>query len=92
MITLADVNITTNKTGQNTVATLNGKIAIEEGRGRMVVRDATTNRELNVVDADGYTFSDATDRRIRIGNSPNRDRVGEWISKPGEDVIDLLSQ
>lgn len=90
MISVTDVNITTTKSGQNAVQTLNGKISIEEGRGRMVIRDAITNRELNIVDADGYTFADAANRRIRIGNDPTRSRVGNWISKPGKDVIALL--
>lgn len=91
MIDINDVQIETNYLGQNTVATLNGKIAIEEGRGRMVVRDANTNRELTVVDYDGFTFADPADRRIRMGNDPSRTRVGLWISKPSEDVIDLLN-
>lgn len=76
--------------GNNIVGTLNGKIQIEEGSGRMVVRDATTNRELNVVDGDGYTFSDDNERRLRIGNNPQRTRVNMWLSPDGTDVISLL--
>lgn len=91
MIDINDVQISTTYLGQNTVTTLNGKISIEEGRGRMVIRDAINNRELTVVDDDGFTFADSNDRRIRIGNSPNNDRVGVWVSKPGIDVIDTIN-
>lgn len=90
MITLTDVDITTKREGQNTVATLNGAIAIQEGRGRLVIYDPITQRELNVVDNTGYLFSDATDRRIKLGLKPDLSDVGLYISKAGEDVIDLL--
>lgn len=76
--------------GQSSVATLGGQIKLEQGRGRLVIYDPITQRELNVVDREGYTFSDATVRRIRIGQSPTGDRVGIWVSKPGIDVIDNL--
>ena len=90
MITLNDVSITTNKTGQNTVATLNGAIAIEEGRGRLVIRDSVTNRELNIVDSTGYLFADASDRRIKLGLKPDLSDVGLYITRSGVDVIDEL--
>lgn len=76
--------------GQSSVSTLGGQIKLEQNRGRLVVYDPETQRELNVVDRQGYTFSDATVRRIRIGSSPNDDRVGIWVSKPTIDVITQL--
>jgi hypothetical protein len=74
--------------GQKSTSTLAGDIRLEEGRGRLVIYDPDTARELNVVDRTGYLFSDATDRRIKLGS--HDDEVGFWISKPSEDVIDLL--
>lgn len=74
--------------GQNSVSTLNGAIKIEEGRGRMVIYDSITNNELVKVDRTGFLFNDGTDRRILLGSYATR--VGLWISKVGEDVIDLL--
>lgn len=84
------ITTTTQKSGQNTVATLNGAIAIEEGRGRLVIRDSVTNRELSVTDSTGYLFADSADRRIKLGLKPDNSDVGLYISKQGEDVIDLL--
>lgn len=75
-------------TGQKSVSTLGGQISIQEGRGRMVVYDSTTQQELTVVDRTGFLFSDGTDRRIKLGSYAAR--VGLWISKPGNDVITLL--
>lgn len=74
--------------GQNSVSTLGGQIRLEEGRGRLVIYDPETERELTVVDRTGFLFSDATDRRIRLGVSLGR--VGLWISKQGQDVDTLL--
>lgn len=76
--------------GQSSVSTLGGQIKLEQGRGRLVVYDPVSQRELNVVDSEGYTFADDQVRRIRIGLSPTRDRVGVWVSKPGIDVITQL--
>ena len=76
-------------TGSSSVSTLNGDIRLEQSRGRLVVYNPITQQELNVVDSTGYLFSDANDRRIKIGSFGTR--VGLWISKEGEDVIDLLS-
>lgn len=77
-------------TGQSSVSTYGGQIRLEQASGRLVIYDPITQRELNVVDRTGYLFSDATDRRIKIGTAPDDGRVGIWQSKPGEDVIDLL--
>lgn len=75
--------------GQNSVATLSGNIRLEEGRGRLVVYDSVTNNELVTLDRTGFLFNDGTNRRIKLGSYATR--VGLWISKEGEDVIDLLS-
>lgn len=87
---MADYKEKVSYRGSVNVQTLSGDIRIEEGRGRMVIYDPITQRELNVVDRTGYLFSDANSRRIKIGSAPDDGRVGIWVSKPGEDVIDLL--
>lgn len=74
--------------GQNSVSTLGGQIRLEEGQGRLVVYDPVNQNELTVLDRTGFLFSDGADRRIKLGSYASR--VGLWISKPGEDVIDLL--
>lgn len=74
--------------GQSSTSTLSGDIRLEEGRGRMVVYDPTTQTELTTLDRTGFLFSDGTDRRIKLGSYASR--VGLWISKEGNDVIDLL--
>lgn len=76
--------------GQRSTSTLGGEIRIEEGRGRLVIYDALTQREINVVDRTGYTFSDDDERRIKIGNAPDDGRIGQWITKDGKDVIQEL--
>lgn len=74
--------------GQNIISTLGGSIRIEEGRGRMVIQDPTTLVELVNIDRTGFLFSDGIDRRIKLGSFAAR--VGLWISREGEDVIDIL--
>lgn len=73
---------------QGLVSTLSGEIQIQEGQGRMVIYDPSTQVELVNIDRTGFLFSDGTDRRIKLGAFATR--VGLWISKEGEDVIDLL--
>ena len=75
--------------GQGLVSTLGGEIQIQESLGRMVIYDSATQVELVNIDRTGFLFSDGTDRRIKLGSFATR--VGLWISKEGEDVIDLLS-
>lgn len=75
-------------TGQKNVSTFNGAITIDEMRGRMVIYDSQTNNDLVTIDRTGFLFSDGTDRRIKLGSYALR--VGLWISKPGQDVINLL--
>lgn len=75
-------------TGQGLVSTLGGDIQIQEGLGRMVIYDPVSQVELVNIDRTGFLFSDGTDRRIKLGSFATR--VGLWISKDGEDVIDLL--
>jgi len=74
--------------GQRTIATLNGVIKLEEGRGRLAIYDPDTNNELVVLDRSGFLFSDGDTRRIKLGSYMGR--VGLWMSKPGLDVITLL--
>jgi len=75
--------------GNNLISTLGGQIQIDEGRGMMRIYDSVTQNDLVVIDRTGFLFSDGVDRRIKIGSFATR--VGLWLSKPGEDVIDLLS-
>lgn len=82
------VNDVTTYRGQNTISTLNGDIKLETGRGRLAIYDPALNTELVVLDRTGFLFSDGTDRRIKLGSYALR--VGFWMSKDGEDVIDLL--
>ena len=74
--------------GNNLISTLGGQIQIDEGRGLMRIYDSTTGTDLVHIDRTGFLFSDGTDRRIKLGSYASR--VALWISKPGEDVIDLL--
>lgn len=46
--------------------------------------------ELVKVNSTGFLFSDSTDRRIKIGTSPDDGRVGIWTTEPGIDVIEEL--
>lgn len=79
-------NITT--PGQGIVSSLNGQIQIDEAQAKMRIYDPVLSTDLVVIDRTGFLFSDGTDRRIKLGSYASR--VGLWISKPGEDVIDLL--
>jgi len=75
--------------GQNIVSSLNGQIQIEESLARMRIYDPALGVDLVTIDRTGFLFNDGTDRRIKLGSYATR--VGLWISKEGEDVIDLLS-
>ena len=79
-------NITT--PGQGIVSSLNGQIQIDEAQAKMRIYDPVLSTDLVVIDRTGFLFSDGTDRRIKLGSYATR--VGLWISKPGEDVIDAL--
>lgn len=72
------------------VSTLSGDIRLEQSKGRLVIYDTITQRELVEIDRTGFLFSDANNRRIKIGSAPDDGRVGNWISKPGTDVITQL--
>lgn len=80
-------NITT--PGQGLVSSLNGQIQIDQAQAKMRIYDPQLATDLVVIDRTGFLFSDGTDRRIKLGSYATT--VGFWISKPGEDVIDLLS-
>lgn len=79
-------NITT--PGQGLVSSLNGQIQIDEAQAKMRIYDPQLSTDLVTIDRTGFLFSDGTDRRIKLGSFAMR--VGLWISKPGEDVIDEL--
>lgn len=88
MIDFNQVTVRTGTGGDGRVQTLSGSITLEEATGRLVVRDGVTNDELVRLDRDGFLFNDGNNRRILLGRYATR--VGLWISRPGEDVIDLL--
>jgi hypothetical protein len=48
------------------------------------IQRGTDGRSGNII------ISDDTNRRILIGRSPDDNRIGIWVSKPGQDVIRLL--
>jgi hypothetical protein len=52
------VTDTRTHSGQNMVATLNGEISIEQGSGRMVIRDPTTQTPIQVHDRSGSHYND----------------------------------
>lgn len=52
--------------GQKTVSTLNGEIKIEEGRGRMVIRDPETQNEIQVHDRQGSHYNDDQGREMTL--------------------------
>lgn len=74
--------------GAESTSTLSGDIRLEQGRGRLVIYDPSTGRELVNIDRTGFLFSDGSTRRIKLGSYATR--VGFWMSKPGQDVITLL--
>lgn len=61
MIDFNQVSIRTSYPGQPTVSTLDGTISIEEGRGRMVIRDSVTKGELQVHDRTGSAYKNASE-------------------------------
>lgn len=75
--------------GQGIISTLSGQIQIDQGRGLMRIYDPLLGTDLVTIDSTGFLFNDGVDRRIKLGSYALR--VGLWISKDGEDVIDLLS-
>lgn len=44
--------------GKKSISTLGGQIRLEEGRGRLVIYDSETGKEINVVDRSGYYLTD----------------------------------
>ena len=88
MINYNDLRIRQGLGGDGNIQTLSGSITLEEATGRLVVRDGVTNQELVRLDRDGFLFNDGNDRRILLGRYATR--IGQWVSKPGIDVIDIL--
>jgi len=66
MIDPSLVSDVTKYSGQNTVSTLNGEIKIEEGRGRMVIRDPDTQNEIQVHDRQGSHYNDDQGREMTL--------------------------
>lgn len=51
---------------QNRSASLNGTIAIENGAGRMIIRDPVTGNPRNVQDMNGSHYSDEEGREMTL--------------------------
>lgn len=66
MIDPSLVSDVTSYSGQNTVSTLAGEIKIEEGRGRMVIRDPQTQTEIQVHDRAGSHYNDSLGREMTL--------------------------
>lgn len=84
---MAFVETVTQPSG-NITSTLSGSIQIDDSLGLMRIYDSSTGVNLVTIDRTGFLFSDGVDRRIKLGSYAMS--VGFWLSKPGEDVIDLL--
>lgn len=72
-------------------------IAFFDSTGAMLRKDTGTastiyNSGVAVMTTDttGLLFRDSSNRRIKIGKSPDDGRIGSWLSKVGQDVITLL--
>lgn len=66
MIDPSLVNDVTTYRGQNTVSTLGGEIKIEEGAGRMVIRDPISQNEIQVHDRQGSHYNDDQGREMTL--------------------------
>lgn len=75
--------------GDARTSTLNGNIELNEGAGELIIRNGV--HILTRINSEGFTYAEQSGtRRIRIGMNPKDESIGEWISKPGIDVIDEL--
>lgn len=80
--------------GSATTSTLSGNIVLDENAGELRVNrrngaDLVTLAKLNSL---GFTYSELDGTtRIHIGASPRDGHIGDWISKPGIDVIEELT-
>lgn len=86
------VNIKTR--GGASASTLSGNITLDEANGELRVTrkydgNVVTLAKLNSL---GFTYSETSGtQRIHIGAAPSDGRIGDWISKPGVDVLEELS-
>lgn len=80
--------------GSATTSTLSGNIVLDENAGELRVnrKNGPVTVTLAKLNSLGFTYAelDGTNR-IHIGAAPNDGRIGDWISKPGVDVIEELS-
>lgn len=78
--------------GDSSIATLNGNIRLEQASERIVVHDATTGGELNVVDGEGIkTFDPDSIKEIaRNGRQPD-DSINVAVANPGNSIQDAIT-
>lgn len=76
--------------GNNLTGSLNGRIILDEGRGRISVTEQS-GQERTRLDLLGLTTirSDNTYAN-RVGQAADDLRDGVWSAEPGEDLADLL--
>ena len=86
MIDFNQVTVRTGTGGDGRVQTLSGSITIEEATGRLVVRDAISNKQLQVLDRDGLkTYNGSEQEVVRSGQMPDTS-YGFTAAKPGETI------
>lgn len=80
---------TVSYSGQNVSSTLDGSVAIEQGRGRVVIYNGGKPR--SILDEVGLTTvrTDGT-YAVRAGQARDDLRDGVWVAKPGQDLSNLL--
>lgn len=80
---------TVSYSGQNINSTLDGSVAIEQGRGRAVIYNEGLPR--TVLDVLGLTTirTDGT-YAVRAGQDAETLSDGVWVAKPSEDLRELI--
>jgi hypothetical protein len=72
--------------GNKSISTLGGQIRLEEGRGRLVIYDSLTGKEINIVDRTGYYLTDGVvSTKINPGNFIQNDGTHDRLFLGNED-------
>lgn len=79
MIDYNDLRVRQGLGSEGRVQTLNGSITIEEGAGRMVIRDAVTNNEIQVHDSAGSRYNNDSGETLTSINTQ-----GVTVGTPAE--------
>lgn len=76
------------------VSTLNGEIALEEGRGRLVVREPSNDQILSIVDRDGlkvYDEDNGGKEIVRGGKFPGDNGYGFAVAEEGTSIEEAFT-